>query len=98
MQHLETFPYQFGESQTGIGTQSVPPNFYEPIIMKTLETIYTGPDCAAAPLTSDQSSSVSDYSKLPLFIQYRGKCTEDYARSLHRCDAPCTIIMTLRKR
>ena len=71
MQHMETFPRQFGESQTDIGTQSVPPNFYETIIKKTLETIYTGPDCAAAPVPSCQSSSVSDNSKLPLFIQYR---------------------------
>ena len=34
---------------------------------------------------------------MPLMIQYRGKCTEDYARALHRCNAPCTIVMTLRK-
>ena len=33
----------------------------------------------------------------PLYIQYRGKCTEDYARALHRCNAPCRMIMTLRK-
>ena len=30
-------------------------------------------------------------------IQYRGKSSEDYARSLHKINAPCTIIMTLRK-
>ena len=30
-------------------------------------------------------------------IQYRGKATEDYARALHRCQAPCTVVMTLRK-
>ena len=30
-------------------------------------------------------------------IQYRGKCSEEYARALHRCSAPCTIIMTIRK-
>ena len=32
-----------------------------------------------------------------LLIQYRGKCTEVYARALHRIDAPCTVVMTLRK-
>ena len=26
-----------------------------------------------------------------------GKCTEYYARALHRCNSPCIIIMTLRK-
>ena len=30
-------------------------------------------------------------------IQYRGKCSEEYARALDRCSAPCTIIMTIRK-
>ena len=32
-----------------------------------------------------------------IFIQYRGKCTEDYARALHQCEAPCKMVMTLRK-
>ena len=32
-----------------------------------------------------------------LFIQYRGKCTEEYARALHKINAPCRIVMTLRK-
>ena len=32
-----------------------------------------------------------------IFIEYRGKCTEDYARALHKCKAPCSVIMTLRK-
>ena len=35
--------------------------------------------------------------KIPLMIQYRGKCTEDYARALHKIGAPCMIVMTLRK-
>ena len=30
-------------------------------------------------------------------LQYRGKCSEDYARALHKCNAPCMIVMTLRK-
>ena len=30
-------------------------------------------------------------------IQYRGKCSEDYARALHKINAPCAVIMTLRK-
>ena len=32
-----------------------------------------------------------------LFVQYRGKATEDYARAIHRANAPCTVVMTLRK-
>ena len=32
-----------------------------------------------------------------IFLQYRGKCTEAYARALHRVKAPCNIVLTLRK-
>ena len=35
--------------------------------------------------------------KVKLKIQYRGKCTEDFARALHKINAPCMIVMTLRK-
>ena len=35
--------------------------------------------------------------KAKLRVQYRGKCTEDYARALHKIQAPCVIVMTLRK-
>ena len=31
-----------------------------------------------------------------IFIQYRGTVTEDYARALHRINAPATIVMTLQ--
>ena len=31
------------------------------------------------------------------FIQYRGKVSEDLARSLHKINAPCTVVMILRK-
>ena len=34
---------------------------------------------------------------MKLRIQYRGKCSEDFARALHKCKAPCTVVMTLRK-
>ena len=32
-----------------------------------------------------------------IFLLYRGNCSKDYARALHKINAPCTIIMTLRK-
>ena len=40
---------------------------------------------------------IEDKDKFMYFIQYRGKCTEEYARALHKVNAPCRIIMTLRK-
>ena len=41
--------------------------------------------------------NIEEKDKFMLFIQYRGKCTEEYARALHKINAPCRIVMTLRK-
>ena len=35
--------------------------------------------------------------KMIMMVQYRGKTSESYARALHKMDAPCMIVMTLRK-
>ena len=32
-----------------------------------------------------------------MLIQYRGKSSEDYARALHKIEAPCNVVMTIRK-
>ena len=72
-----------------------PPTFYNPIIRQTLEKILTKPPVSSAK-SSSQSSAESE-EKFRLKIQYRGKCTEDYARALHKSNAPIQIVMTLRK-
>ena len=41
--------------------------------------------------------NIEDKDKFKLFVQYRGKCSEHYARALHNIQAPCKVIMTLRK-
>ena len=41
--------------------------------------------------------NIENKDKFLFFVQYRGKCTEEYARSLHKLNAPCRIVMTLRK-
>ena len=72
-----------------------PPNFYDPIIKDTLNNISQEPECQQ---TEDPSTQTTNsIRKFPLVIQYRGKCTEEYARALHHCSAPCSIIITLRK-
>ena len=40
---------------------------------------------------------IEEKDQFRLFVQYRGKCTEQYARVLHNLQAPCKFIMTLRK-
>ena len=72
-----------------------PPTFYEPIMRDTLEKIIRSSETREEKVSRQQSTTKSE--KFPLIIQYRGKCTDDYARALHKANAPCTIIMTLRK-
>ena len=67
-------------------------NFYDPIIKDSLNTILQ--KCQQTEHPSEENSTTN---KFPLMIQYRGKCSEEYARALHRCSVPCTIIMTIRK-
>ena len=71
-----------------------PPTFVDPIIRKTLEDIQCPNQVNN---NSADSSTTQTTKKTLLFVQYRGKCTEAYAQSLRRCNAPCTIVMTLRK-
>ena len=70
-----------------------PPSFYEPIINNSLHRIIENKSfISTEPLPSEPTTK-----KYPLIAQYRGKCTEDYARALNRCSAPCMMVMTLRK-
>ena len=82
-----------------------PPAFYEAIIKSTLQDIIMPPQ----PQLNDDVQQPPGETSVPstekatttrkhmLLIQYRGKCTEAYARALHRIEAPCTVVMTLRK-
>jgi len=77
-----------------------PPSFYNPIIHHTLGDILVKEDqgtTATRPSTMNASADDTEIPKRPIFIQYRGKFTEDFARSLHMCKAPCSVIMTMRK-
>ena len=35
--------------------------------------------------------------KALFLVQYKGKISEDFARSLHKANAPITVVFTLRK-
>ena len=68
-----------------------PPSFYEPIINQSLN------DLLDIVQTKEVDSEKTASKKVMLKIQYRGKSTEDYARALHKINAPCKVVMTLRK-
>ena len=69
-----------------------PPAFYDPLIKQTLQNILGEKE-----QPQEQQTPESTITKKFIKVQYRGKSTEDYARSLHKINAPCTIVMTLRK-
>ena len=67
-----------------------PPMFYEPILKLELEKLMGV--VAEKPLEEKIAQK-----KIMLKINYRGKCSEDFARALHKINAPCNVVMTLRK-
>ena len=71
--------------------------FYEPIIKEALTKILIAKTTTPQNSTAEGNEQPESISKHMIFIQYREKCTEDYARALHRLKAPCTMVMTLRK-
>ena len=70
-----------------------PPTFYGPLIRQALHNIFVGKEQSQVKETTD----TSNITKKILRVQYRGKSTEHYARALHKINAPCTVVMTLRK-
>ena len=72
------------------------PAFYDPIINKTIEKLVCPPEPVPT-AESEEQHPPSKSEKFKLSIQYRGKCTEDFARALHKLQAPCMVVMTLRK-
>ena len=72
-----------------------PPTFYEPIIRQALHNVLKVPSSDQQPVPRSEHSSTIE--RRPPIIQYRGKCTEEYARALHKIMAPCVMVMTLRK-
>ena len=74
-----------------------PPSFYNPIIKGTLEKIVLEQQ-----QTEDekQPTEEEEKEKKPeklLFVQFRGRVTEKFERSLKRMDAPCKVISTIKK-
>jgi len=102
------FHESMGKAKKVLERNQYPPSFYNPIIEETITSIVQTSsseplsqqppaiaDDPARPATTDAPSN--PVPKKMIFVQYRGKGTEDYARALHKCEAPVKIVMTLRK-
>ena len=74
-----------------------PPTFYNDIIRQTIEKLVTKSRTEDKPSDQGQGTQTDKTKKHKLFIQYRGRVTDDYVRSLRRIDAPCAVVLTMRK-
>ena len=71
-----------------------PSSFYDPIIKRTLHAIFEKKEKSDGENT--KNGEQEEEQKM-LFLQYRGKVSEKYEKSLKRIGAPCKVIITLRK-
>ena len=68
-----------------------PASFYEPLISATIEKLVVVAEPNNPETDTDEDTSHK------LFLQYRGKVTDDYIRALRHLKAPCAPVLTLRK-
>ena len=71
-----------------------PPAFYEPFIEKSLTKIIERKESDTNKLDEENQTETTNRM---IFVEYREKITDDYERSLRKCNAPCTVVMTLKK-
>ena len=76
------------EAKQMLDYNQYPSNWYEKIIHKTLEKIIIG---------EPKVDPESDEDKKMVFIEYRGKITDQYVKNLISTGAPIKPIITLRK-
>lgn len=74
-----------------------PPNFYEPIIEKAIEKILFPADPENGNHNGNTPEQADTTPKKLIFIEYRGKVTDNYCRALRKINAPCQPVLTLRK-
>ena len=89
----ENFHNSLDKAKRILEKNQYPPTFYELINRRALNDIL-GISSDQQQVPQGQNTGIE---RKPIFIQYLGKCTEDYARALHKIKAPCVIVMTLRK-
>ena len=91
----ENFHTSLEKAKQILEKNQYPPTFYEPVIRQALDDILG--ESQKEPTTPIAQTTGTLIEKRRINIQYRGKCSEEYARALHKIEAPCTIVMTLRK-
>ena len=86
----ENFDTSLRKAKTILDNNQYPAGFYEPIIERTLNNILSHD------VKEEEEGEEEEECKL-LFVQYRGKVTEKFESNLKRINAPCKVVMTLKK-
>ena len=92
-----TFHESIEKAKVILEMNQYPPTFYEPIIRESLEKILDNQKPAKHTSGDSPDTATETVGKHMIFVQYRGKCTEEFARALHKLNAPCAVVMTMRK-
>ena len=79
----QLFHESLKKAKCNLERNQYPPTFYEPIIKQTLDSLV-----ATTEVESATSPEQTNTEKKQIFVQYRGKVSKDYVRSLHRIKAP----------
>ena len=85
----EHFHESIERAKTILLKNQYPPSFTEKLIHDTLTKIFL---CETKKKDEDNSDDA-----FLLFLQYRGKCSERYAKDLRKTGVPVKIVFTLRK-
>ena len=103
----QQFDIGLNEAMTILRDNQYPDSFFYPIIHATLNKLITvnnedvdNSSVNNLDLTLDPNAcliSMDKKDKFKFFLEYRGKPTDLLAKSFHKLNAPCTVIMTTRK-
>ncbi len=85
---MDNFKSSIVKAKSLLQKNQYPPSFYEPIIAKTLEKI-------SNPISEEENEEEPEKKKF--FVQYRGKVTDQFERTLKRINAPVRFISTIKK-
>ena len=101
----ENFHASLQKAKRILEQNQYPPEFYEPVIQRALDKI-VGVSSASTISSGNTLNEQGETERLTdadpirkrlIFIEYRGKVTDDYCRALKRIEAPCQPVLTLRK-
>ena len=84
----KNFHESLERAKTILHKNQYPPSFTEKLIHDTLSNIF---------LKKSRDKENEHEDPFLLFLQYRGKCSERYARDIYKTGLPCRVIFTLRK-